>query len=482
MSLLVFLRRLLWLAPLSFGASGCLWFSGDFNEPPKIERIEGPAALWRGEEGRFRAVVNDKDGGQLLHLWGVAPSCPGSAAEALELANREPVPNRTRQELPFKSTTAGPLCVFVIVADGSGAQSFHAKPFTVKGRGLSLRGPTTVDWAMPTAVYNAVLLDPDSNAEDAAATANAKFAWAQAQGCPEAKTAAQTGTAETGRTSFQLPRLFGRPFCVSVLVRDEFGAETAAEMQVTTINRPEPLVSLSVAYPMAPPPYGLFTQVRVGANYNLGVVDESVGAEWKITGPDGKPAPRQPCPSLTGQGAPAVSPQEACFNVDVAGSYLVELAVTDEGKVIKGTQEIKVEDTPPCIRETEPHFATAPKFFELYDRERVFRVIEVADDADPFPFGPRGNEGRLVWSIRRSDPGLAAQPFLPVVGNFRELVLPARAFNPGDRIEVRLEYFDRFDLATKPRANPQCTDKDPLCQLQPESGCYQRVTWTVNYL
>ena len=67
---------------------------------------------------------------------------------------------------------------------------------------------------------------------------------------------------------------------------------------------------------------------------------------------------------------------------------------------------------------------------------------------------------------------------------FDSFTIPAREYQPGDQIEVRVEYWDRLDVED-PQARDfaaRCNPDDPVCELVPSSGCYQWITWTVEYL
>ena len=55
-------------------------------------------------------------------------------------------------------------------------------------------------------------------------------------------------------------------------------------------------------------------------------------------------------------------------------------------------------------------------------------------------------------------------------------VVPASSFRTGDLVEVRLDYQDRVD-----RVDTHCPMEGP-CETPAGSGCWQRVTWTVDIL
>jgi hypothetical protein len=79
-------------------------------------------------------------------------------------------------------------------------------------------------------------------------------------------------------------------------------------------------------------------------------------------------------------------------------------------------------------------------------------------------------------------------PFTPRAGSLPELVLPARLYQPGDRVEVRVDYLDRRDLVEGQRDLSHCKINEPRCGVtmapaaDPKDACYQRLTWTVDYL
>jgi hypothetical protein len=104
----------------------------------------------------------------------------------------------------------------------------------------------------------------------------------------------------------------------------------------------------------------------------------------------------------------------------------------------------------------------------------VYRVI---DDGDPLPPpSDRPSRASFTWSFRVGRTG-DFQRLLGVAGP--SLELPPAWFRPGDTVQVRAAYADREDRRAALEA---CHKSDALlCEAEPKSGCYQWVTWTVEY-
>jgi hypothetical protein len=141
----------------------------------------------------------------------------------------------------------------------------------------------------------------------------------------------------------------------------------------------------------------------------------------------------------------------------------------------------QVEDQPPCIRRTSPGFTESPKIKQLFDQEQKFQVLEVADDGDPLPPPGHDSQSSFTWYIKRE----GEPDFRRLVNaTYREHFIPARQYQPGDRIQVRVQYWDRLGL-TDPAARSlgHCQAGQAVCAInKPGSTCYQWVTWEVEYL
>ncbi len=485
--------RVAWIGLLASGAGGCLLFTDTVNTAPRI-RIEGPEQLLRGETGQFQVLVSDDTAGARSFAWGSGSTCPESLAAAeASVAGRDPGAAVTSHGETFAGVqrAAASFCVWVVVGDADGARGFATRPVAMFERSLVLLGPPVVQSRQPvtfTAEYRRRSLDglPGETPEDPAAIARSSLSWALALDgrCEDAERAARLTRVEPGLTSFRYERAQRAAFCVGVFALDELGIERPAHLMVTSQLIAPPLASIQIAGPRAASvtadtPLGIFSDVRLAAG-EKGDFDpeEALTFTWKLTRPDGSSVVPPACPDSRPAG------WEVCFAPEQRGAYRAELTVSDGAQsATSAPYPLQVVDRAPCIRNTEPRFSSAPKFFELYDRDRVLKVSEVQDDGDPWPNPGRPTQRAFRWSIRKQGPGMPRFE-RRVSAIFDSFTIPAREYQPGDRIEVRVEYWDRLDLAD-PQARDfatRCKPDDPVCELVPGSGCHQWITWTVEYL
>jgi hypothetical protein len=465
---------------LVLGGGGCLLFTDDFNKAPAVT-IDGPPTLFRGETRRFTALVQDEDGAPRLD-WGVVEgSCPMTLADADALRRSSRFfGDQTTFDLP-KIDKAGPSCVYVIVTDRSGARSFGTRTIDVKTRGLVIHKPDQIVRNEPAAFTAAFVTDPDGS-DDVAATQKGVFKWGRDRLCTDAEKNAMMAMKAT--STFKLDLAPRRPFCLSVYAIDENGVSATKSVPISDIVPNGPLAVIRMVAPAITPastlplePLGLYTMVQLsGADPGDIEPGDAGNFSWKLTRPGGL--------SATSTGA------DLKFTTEAAGHYQIDLTITEEGMVATAAPlAFDVMDAPPCIAETEPSLASGTRLVGRYDQQRVFRVISVADDADPVPAAMRASLGVFVWATRlmpvndEPTPPATTIPFTVRAGSFAELLLPARLYQPGDRVEVRVEYLDRRDLVDA--RDLGCKDSEPRCGVKaggPTGTCWQRITWTVDYL
>lgn len=459
------------------GTGGCLLFTDTFNQSPQVG-IDGPDEVYRGQPSEFTATVVD-EGESSSHGfdWGVSEVCPTSLADAAEKRRLGTFLSGTRTLKLGARETGG--CVFVIVTDAAGAQTFAVNNLAVKTRQLAIRGPASVERGKP-ATFAATFVADDGISDDKSATAKGRFTWGKDRMCEAARAVAAASGISTPQTSFPVDPVPKDPFCLTVIGKDEFGADSTADLQVTNIINHGPVAAIRV---LEPEPAARKTEVGLFTEFRLSGADAQdlqggVTLTWTIT-VNGQALEPKPCPMPAGMAVPA---SDLCFSTDLPGMYKVALVVTEDGKVATAPPlELMVQDTPPCIRQIEPAFLPGSKLFNSYDQQRVFGVLEVSDDGDPVPFKDRANRGEFFWSYRLlgEQPSPAFTSKVPF--NFPVYTVPARQFLPGDLVEVRVMYLDRQDLSGL-RDQSNCKNFDqPRCELVPGSGCFQRITWTVEY-
>lgn len=449
--------------------SSCILFTDEFNTPPQV-KISGPNDLYRGQPAEFIAEVVDGSQGELRIDWSIADDCPRSLEEALQ-----PRPGSflaTGPKSTFPRDRGAPGCLFVLVTDSAGARGFGTKAVTVKTRALAIERPPMVVGSQ-AATFTATFAD------DAGAVSRSAFAWAQATDtaegmpastCETALVRARSETPEKANVSWKATAPHRR-YCVAVIARDEFGTITEATLRIDDLVILGPPAKIRIVQPTTPAPFGLYTEIRLApADDEELVGGEARVADWQVNVPGGGAIKPKTC---TGS-----KTHEACFAVEAAGDHTVTLAVSENGQTTTATPlTFTVADQAPCIRETKPGLGNPPRVFGYYDQDQVFSVLQIEDDADPIPFGPRAGQGQFIWSIRAE----GATSFVSYVGNFRELTIAARRFGLGDRIEVRVQYLDRLDLSMpKARNFEHCQPGDTFCELVPKSGCYHWITWTVD--
>jgi hypothetical protein len=469
--------QLAWVFLIASGTAGCLLFTDEVNAPPEV-RIDGPGQLRRGERAKFSAEVVDATGGSPKYDWHAGRDCPVDLAGAANTGEHlETAPTQIGVQ-----PDPGPYCLWVVVTDAEGARGFAVKKVDVKDRNLVVTPPPELQSGQP-GVFTAAYSD------DPAATPLSSFSWALARDlrCEDAELATGVNPVEPGLFSFRYERVQRAPFCVAVLARDEFDVERRAKLPVTDIRIAAPPARIRLVprglprITMKDPTiYGIFSDIRLAAA-DEGELnpDESLRFAWKLTGPDGVATAPALCPDARPTGS------EVCFQPALRGTYRVDLTVSDDENrsTTSPTLPLQVEDGPPCIRNSEPRFSSAPKFFDFYDRERVLKVTEVQDDGDPWPAPGRPSQRAFRWSIRKHVPDMMMARFeRRVSAVFDSFTIPAREYQPRDRIDVRVEYFDRRDLED-PQArgvSSRCRPEDRVCELSP--GCFQWITWTVEYL
>jgi hypothetical protein len=470
-----------WVA-MATGLGGCLLFTDSVNTPPAI-RIDGPERLHRGEQARFSAEVTDATRGDRRIEWFDGPGpCPADA-RAAEVAG---TPRGGQPAMNLGPTEPEPAlyCVWVFVTDADGARGFASRQVTVLKRTLVVQGPAQV-------VSGQSVTFTASYDQEPAAIALSTLSWATRPSCTDAAEAAAAARAERGLVSYRWERAARRPFCVAAIARDEFDVEHPATLMVSqdqiTVSGPpaairmvQPELAAGIAS-SGSPTLGIFTDVRLAAA-DAGDLDpeETLRFAWKLVRPDG----REVIPGECADARPAGS--EICFQPETRGRYRAEVSVTDgTSTAVAPAFELEVNDRPPCIRETDPLYSSARKFFEYYDRARIFRVRSVQDDGDPLPPPPRASQRAFRWSLRKHVDGPERPKFARrVSATFSDFTIPAREYQPGDRIDVRVEYWDRLDLENPDARNVQnrCDPEAPTCEIVPGSGCYQWITWTVEYL
>jgi hypothetical protein len=138
-----------------------------------------------------------------------------------------------------------------------------------------------------------------------------------------------------------------------------------------------------------------------------------------------------------------------------------------------------LDDQPPCLAQWQPAVA-APTVLPIA-APSAFAAPVVLDDLDVYPYDPIDpvlGVATFQWSIRRLTAGDATHAPIPGATGSRFVLDPA-GFAPGERVELRVEAFDRTGRA------PACADAQPTCPVpaSPRRACgdapTQRQTWSL---
>lgn len=259
------------------------------------------------------------------------------------------------------------------------------------------------------------------------------------------------------------------PILVRVVVTDRSGADFTAA-QVLEVANQIPAVEVQVR------PAGTADHAVVGVPARVSVrVDDGdqdpLALSWRLLKPRGGGADVELVP------APVPGDEQGhVFTPDAPGLWMVEVTADDGIDRGVGSGAVAVEDDgPPCLALTAPEAVEGQRLVvRRDDGPRVFAVLRVADDLDPYPGpapGPGQGEPAFSWQIASPDTGGDLAVVSGAVGP--DLTVDLAAFTPGDLVDVRVEVADRVD-----RALP-CDVSSPSCSLDGDASCLQRISWGV---
>jgi hypothetical protein len=272
------------------------------------------------------------------------------------------------------------------------------------------------------------------------------------------------------------------PFCVWVTATDSHGA-TKSDSKSTDPQDQPPTAAIKI---VSPDPAAITTAGIFYPLYStVQLSPESMDPEGDSLMPPILAldhAPPGSAAHLVACGPPNGS--DECFVADVPGEYDVSLTVSDAfGK--QGTAPpqkiIVLSDQAPCIGPSDPDFLMSPMVEVTLpssanptpDPLPSFTIHSVADDGAPWPPGPKGG-ATFRWYVSTND----GQQFQFFNNDYPTLPLASTGlYKTGDIVKVRVEVSDRNPM--NDAALTGCNQKDDLCQSVP--GCFQRVTWSVDF-
>jgi hypothetical protein len=154
------------------------------------------------------------------------------------------------------------------------------------------------------------------------------------------------------------------------------------------------------------------------------------------------------------------------------GAWDVQVIATDTlGET--NQQDLRFEvgpDLPPCLTRVQPIVPPDDAVLPIVE-PTAFQVPLVDDELDAYPrlsSDPAFGTTTFAWSILA--PGASARQLL-VGATGNSLDFDPGAFAPGQRVELRVEIFDRNHTAVV------CPDADPTCASVARPQCSQRQTW-----
>ncbi len=324
-------------------------------------------------------------------------------------------------------------------------------------------------------MFHAQASDPDGDA------VHLKWAFASGDcmaGPPD--TAWGPGSGGDGKSYMVSDKETDGPFCVWVMATDSHGATFTASMGTDPQDQP-PSAAIQIVSPDAVTTtagifYPLYSTIELAAQASDPEGDplEAPNLVLDHVAP-GSVASLMPCGPANGA--------DQCFVADVPGEYDVSLTVADSfGK--QGTampqKIIVLPDQAPCITFPMTNFLKTPMLVVTLpsptnptpDALPSYTIHSVADDGAPWPPGPKGG-ATFRWYVSTD-----GQQFQFVNNDYPTLPLASTGlYKTGDIVKVRVEVSDRNP--TNDAALAGCADTNDSCQSV--SGCFQRVTWSVDF-
>jgi hypothetical protein len=310
------------------------------------------------------------------------------------------------------------------------------------------------------ASFSALAYDPDSD--------SFTLSWvARKENCPDisdrstwpdAKSTGQRLTVDSADTN--------EPFCVWAFATDRYGAVGANNLPVNPGNV-APVAMIELLSPKVADLYPLYKTFEL-SDASTGPDNVTRTTEWTLLkSPTGSTAQLR----ATGCSMAAAGTDVHCFTADVPGPYTVSLKVTADGKSSTDTKTYVVNvDTLPCIDVLTcvPSLEGPPTLDPTQDQS--FTVYHVEDDGDSTPLA------QYIWFVTVDG------ALLPFEHNFSMLTIPPNQYQEGDVTKIRVEAYDRNRQKVK-EALSICGDAADRCAGDPQRpNCFQRVTWTVNWL
>lgn len=355
---------------------------------------------------------------------------------------------------------------------------------------VRLEGPDAVGKTKPAMFLATVSDDRDPT--------SVRLQWfVRERSCPASLAEAQAEPQAAGGTSFRVDLPTEGTYCVGVVVTDVEGASNfRTRMLQVTNQRPEakmvmlaPPIAMRVDAPggLATVNVPLYSNVRITGAMSEDDDPKSIWRyQWKVTAPAGVAEPG-PCTN----GTLVADGPEICRHLDVTGEYMFELVVRDGQAESERPARMKVIADPnalPCFERTEPPHDLArsrppdmmrpspPLISSPSNSDYSFRVIDVRDDGHPHPPASAMRVGKFSWQWWWIEGGTGSTRLTDDRRTF--LTFPANTFDPGDEIEVRVQYRDDQPDTAYPCLNDNDSDR---CPATLNTTCFHRVSWRLRF-
>ena len=273
-------------------------------------------------------------------------------------------------------------------------------------------------------------------------------------------------------------------FCVWAFATDSHSATAHASLQVDPLDH-APTAAISIVQPNPVPlMFPLYSTLEFSGAGSTDADPTDLGKltyNWTLA--------RQPTGSVVSLVDCQVGADSAskCLKPDKPGDYQVKLVVDDAfpsaavSTSLPATKIVTVAaDGFPCLDLTTPSRLASTVVRDPSDPSgTVFAVLRVVDDGDPYPdpspIDPMAG-AHFSWFLgRERDPVAYFGPH-----DFPTYTVAPGTFALGDTARVRVEIHDRPNAARIDDVLLGCGD-EPVCEAQPGSGCFQRMTWIVEY-
>jgi hypothetical protein len=295
--------------------------------------------------------------------------------------------------------------------------------------------------------------------------------------------------------------------CVCARATDHKGASGQGCLPPILPANPTPVARIVDVSgdPSGPPARPLCSQVHLSAESSKFVASDQLQFNWSLqysgSDPAGKSAQLATCAGV----ATDKTYQHRCFYAAAQGTYTVTLSIAAtvalNGSTTTATSdltsfEIPVSvDMPPCIQRTDPDAHAQWIMLSLGTdlggtyQSRIFRVLNVADDCEPYPLpaSSSSTSTQFVWSVY--DPTQLSPSWIFQTNTSDSFVVSQAVFpnaRPGDTIKLRVEARDTAVQKIYQSGGQVCSsDSVDICCGTSACGapndCIRWTTWTVQF-